>query len=78
MRSKAARQKFLRKNLKKVNRDQFRAEAIDYMLFILANSEELQFAHYVIDIVIRNIADRVLNGEPEPDVDHFEDQYSNS
>ena len=45
------------------------------MLFILNNSEERQFAHYIIDIVIRNIADRVPAGEPEPDVDNFEDQY---
>ena len=44
------------------------------MLYILANGPTLEFDHQVTDFVIRNIADRVLTGEPEPDVDDFEDQ----
>ena len=75
IRSKAARQKFLRKKLKKVSREQVREEAIDCILYILATDGMLDFIHQVTDFVLRNIADRVLNGDPEPDVDNFEDQY---
>ena len=35
----------------------------------------LDFIHQVTDVVIREITDIVKAGEPEPDVDNFEDQY---
>ena len=74
IRSKAARQKFLRKHLKKVSREQAREQAIECILYM--NEEMLNFIHQVTDVVIRVIADRVQAGQPEPDVDDFEDQYS--
>ena len=78
IRSKAAHKKFLCKHIKKSNRDEVRDQAIDFMLFILANKQELEFVHQVIDIVIREITDRVLADPPEPDVDDFENQYPNN
>ena len=78
IRSKAARQKFLRKKVKKANRDQIRAEAIDFMLFVLDNGQEISFTQSFCDTIINNIAERVLGREPEPDVDDFEDLYPSS
>ena len=71
IRSKAARQKFLRKKVKKANRDEVRGESIDFILFVLQNNEVLSLSHSVCDSVIRDIADRVVAGTPKPDVDNF-------
>ena len=64
IRSKAARQKFLRKKVKKANRDQIRAEVIDFMLFVIQTPQELAIAHSLIDTVINTFAERVLAEQP--------------
>ena len=76
IRSRAARQKFLRKKVKKVNRDKFRELSFDYIVYLLQNRRELNICHAVCGTVIGSIADRVHDGEPEPDVDNFENLFS--
>ena len=42
------------------------------LIYLLSNKRELSICHSVCDAVIGSIADRIQSGEPEPDVDNFE------
>ena len=57
IRSRAARQKYLRKKVKKANRDEVRAKSIDFLLFVLQHNEEVSLAHSVCNTVINTIAE---------------------
>ena len=74
IRSKAARQKFLRKNVKKNNKDEFKDAAIELIMEIIHDERQLWLAHGIISRIIDAIADRVQTGEPEPYVDNFENE----
>ena len=72
IRSRDARQKFLRKNITKPNRDEAKDRAIGVILEVYNNESNFGRAQSVCDEVINDIAQRVAAGQPEPDVDGFE------
>ena len=74
--SKAARQKFYRKNIKKANRDEVRKEAIKFLLELNEDEGDMAMAKFVCGVVINHIAPRATNDVPEPDVDNFEAAFN--
>ena len=74
--SRIARQKFLRKYITKSNRDEAKDRVIGVILEIIHDNNKENAAQGICDTIIADIAQRVANGEPEPDEDGFEGLFN--
>ena len=74
--SREARQKCLRKNIMKSNREEARRHAIEFILELIHDDGDMAQARFTCETVISNVAERVQRGTPEPDVDNFEQIFN--